>query len=318
MSAKIIQLRPQAANDRERAVAEFQAFLSRSKLSRHTKLAYDCQARNYVKWLDSPDGAEHADAFGDKIGAEYAVTAWKRWRLEQRHAVRSIRQAISAVILMYDVVFRLKVEVRQLRPPKKVAPDSLSAAEVLRLKKAADREAERNWIGVRDAAMIFLMLETGGRLEEISKLRERDIAITRLTGEVRYIGKGDQVRSVPISSSACRERLANYLRVRVTKAGPDEQALWINQLGKPLLYTGIDYLISVKYAEKARIPGLTSHKLRHTMATTCQRKGMNPVMLQEALGHTDPKSTATYTLPTKAELAAAFTSVFDEESGLAS
>lgn len=57
--------------------------LDRCALAPRTVTAYRRQARAYLDWLTSNAGA-HPDAFADQVGAEAAVTAWRRHLIGQR------------------------------------------------------------------------------------------------------------------------------------------------------------------------------------------------------------------------------------------
>ena len=52
-------------------------------------------------WLAANAGA-HGDAFADLVGAEGAVTAWKRDMLTARSSPSTVNQALAAVTLMYE------------------------------------------------------------------------------------------------------------------------------------------------------------------------------------------------------------------------
>ena len=98
-------LRP--AGDGAAAAAEALAALSlhldRCKLAARTIRAYKRQAAAYVGWLAETAGRD-GDALADLVGAEGAVTAWKRDMLSARASASTVNQALAAVTLMYDKV----------------------------------------------------------------------------------------------------------------------------------------------------------------------------------------------------------------------
>jgi site-specific recombinase XerC len=72
-----------------------------------------------------------------------------------------------------------------------------------------------------------------------------DFAITARTGEIRLHGKGDEVRSVPLSRRA-RELVPAWLDVRGRHPGP----IWTGQRG-PLTISGITQVVLATGADAA-------------------------------------------------------------------
>jgi hypothetical protein len=79
VTAPVVPLRP--ADDigaaAHEALGVVSRHLDRCKLSARTVRAYKRQAAAYAGWL-AANASAHGDAFADLIGAEGAVTAWKR------------------------------------------------------------------------------------------------------------------------------------------------------------------------------------------------------------------------------------------------
>ena len=137
----------------------------------------------------------HGDAFTDLVGAEGAVTSWKRDMLAARASASTVNQALAAVTLMYAQA-GLRISVKRVRIPRPGEPDALTRQQEAALRRAAARR------GPRDAAIIAVLLDTGARVEECARLEVEDFAITARTGEVRLHGKGDEVRCAPLARRA--------------------------------------------------------------------------------------------------------------------
>ena len=76
MTGNVIRLQldvADAVTAAREAVAMLGRHLDRCKLAARTVRAYKRQAAAYAAWL-----AAHGEAFADLVGAEGAVTAWKR------------------------------------------------------------------------------------------------------------------------------------------------------------------------------------------------------------------------------------------------
>jgi len=275
--------------------------IERVALAANTATAYRRQVGGYLAWLHAHAG-EHPDAFADLIGAEAAVTAWRRALLaggpgRAPLAGSTVNQALAAVALLYEHGARLRIKVKRVRIDRPGEPDALTRAQQGALQRAADRR------GIRDAAVIALLLGTGARAQECARLSVAAVPLTARTGQVRLLGKGDQPRHVPLPART-RERVAAL----VTTLDPPEGALWRGQRG-PLTVAGITQLVLAVGAHAA-IPGLRPHRLRHTYATRLREDGADVAQIQALLGHHSVDTSGRYFRAGHAELTALVDRVF--------
>src|SRR6266536_3101159 len=219
VTADVVPLRadPEVAQAAELASTALTRHLDRCGLAANTIRAYRRQAAAYVAWL-AANAADHPDAFADTVGAEAAVTRWRRHLLQRKASPASVNQALAAVTLLYEHGSRLRITVKRARVERPGEPDALTPAQQGTLERAADRR------GRRDAAIIAVLLYTGARVEECAGLEVDDVAITARTGQVRLLGKGDQVRTVPLPA---RGRARQPSRSAV--AGPARPAVGLGR-----------------------------------------------------------------------------------------
>jgi hypothetical protein len=139
MTAPVVPLRPagDAASAAAGALAAVSRQLDRCKLAARTVRAYKRQAAAYVTWLSANAGA-HGDAFDDLVGAEGAVTAWKRNLLSGRASAATVNQALAAVTLMYEQA-GLRISVKRVRVPRPGEPDALTRSQEAALRRATAR-----------------------------------------------------------------------------------------------------------------------------------------------------------------------------------
>lgn len=278
-----------------RAVSEH---IARSKLADSTAAAYRRQCSAYTIWLAENAGA-HLDAYADQVGAEGAVTAWKRHLLDSRGAKPStVIQALAAVTLMYAQA-GISIDIKRPRVPRPGEPDALTVPQENALRRAAARR------GPRDAAIITILLDTGARAEETARLTVEDFAITARTGTVRLLGKGDEQREVPLSGRA-RDAVNAWLDERGRHPGP----LWTGQRGA-LTVSGLTQAV-LATGEDAGITGLRPHRCRHTYATRLRESGADPAQIQALLGHSSIETSSRYFRAGKAETAALIHRVFTD------
>lgn len=308
-AAEVVQLRPTLA-DGEQALAAFIAHVERCSLSLHSKRAYKRWGRTYVAWCTAHVGL-HPDAFLDVVGAESAMSTWRRELLDAGQSASSVGQALAAVTMLYQVGLHMTTKVKRPKVPKPGAPQALTRNQEAALRRAADRR------GPRDSAIIHLFLETGARVEEMAGLKLPDIPVTARTGKVRLVGKGDEVRHNPVPAGS-RERVTAWLAERdrtvAGKAGNEllvkafGQWLWIGQRGR-LTQSGLTKLVAA-IGREAGIEGLTPHDLRHTYATRLREDGLDPAQIQKLMGHSSVQTTARYFRASDDEVAAAVEKTF--------
>jgi len=143
----------------------------------------------------------------------------------------------------------------------------------------------------RDRAMFMLMLRCGLRIGEVANLTLGALDLKRCQLFV-YHGKGGKDRVVYVSHDAY-EALVAYLKVRrssrakklfLVEKGPFK--------GKPISVRGIQKRMEY-YAKKTDLE-VSSHQLRHTMATDMLNADADLVTIQDLLGHSRIKTTQRY------------------------
>ncbi|MDI6731952.1 MAG: site-specific tyrosine recombinase XerD [Candidatus Margulisbacteria bacterium] len=178
------------------------------------------------------------------------------------------------------------------RLPKKAKrlPKALSISETIKL-IAAPRE--KNYISLRDAALLELLYASGMRASEAAVLNIDDINLA--VSFVKCFGKGAKERIVPINKTALSTIKIYLEQGRPQFPRQDASALFLDKNGKRLTRQGI-WLIIKKYVKSTGVRGKTSpHTLRHSFATHLLEKGADLRSVQEMLGHSDIATTQIYT-----------------------
>jgi len=145
--------------------------------------------------------------------------------------------------------------------------------------------------GIRDRAMMMLMMDSGMRVTEVLSLEAGRIDWMSCT--LAFMGKGRKERSVPFSVKTC-QALLEYSRVRAQKY-PGALHFFLGRTGKRMERCRVRRTIS-RYGERAGIEGVrvSPHTLRHTFAVFYVRNGGDSFSLQEILGHTTLEMTRNY------------------------
>jgi integrase/recombinase XerD len=151
----------------------------------------------------------------------------------------------------------------------------------------------------RDYVMLAVMAGCGLREAEVVGLRIGDF---REAGEdqilIRILGKGDKVRNVPMSPDLWR-LVQRYvlLTARSFTSHPDSRKpLFSSRVGKekPLTTRSVQNIVK-KYVRAAGITkAISPHSIRHTVGTNMAVNEAPLLVIQQFLGHSDPKTTMRY------------------------
>jgi site-specific recombinase XerD len=167
---------------------------------------------------------------------------------------------------------------RLTRPPAK----SLEPDEHQRLMIAVERATPR------DAAIINTMLLAGLRVSEVAHLETSDVDLGAATVWVRA-GKGNRDRVVPANAELLAA-LGAYLAVRPVSA---ERTLFLASHGGGFGVGGLQALVR-SYGQRARIAGLSPHRLRHHFCRSLLRAGIDIVTVRDLMGHASVATTQLY------------------------
>ena len=143
---------------------------------------------------------------------------------------------------------------------------------------------------VRDLAILELLISTGMRVGELTRLNISDMNFQERSCIV--LGKGNSEREVYFSAKS-KMYIEKYLETRTD----DNEALFVSLI-KPhirLGISGIEILIR-NLGKEANINKVHPHKFRRTMATMAIDKGMPIEQVQKLLGHIKIDTTMEYAM----------------------
>ena len=159
----------------------------------------------------------------------------------------------------------------------------LSRIEIEAILAAPDTSS---WLGRRDYTLLFLAIQTGLRVSELTSL-DRDAVKLGTGPHVFCLGKGRKERSTPLTKHV-RSALQTWLK---EPARCGSSALFPTMHGERLSSDAIQFLLA-KYVKVARqrCPSLrhkrvSPHVLRHTAAMELLQSGVDIAVIALWLGH---------------------------------
>ena len=173
-------------------------------------------------------------------------------------------------------------------------PGVLSPNQMKKLMDAAGPDSGRLW--QRDRAMLELMYAAGLRASEVAGLN-LDGYDERI-GILRVLGKGERERLVPVGEPAQKAVKVYVEELRPTLARFDDARdagrLLLSNTGRPLERVAVWQIVR-RLADRAGLPDVHPHMLRHSFATHMLTGGADLRVVQELLGHADIGTTQIYT-----------------------
>lgn len=189
---------------------------------------------------------------------------------------------------------------RQVRDQKPVGR-RLTSSEVRALRSACSRNSLK---GVRDLAMIDAMLFLGLRREEVSSLRFEDFRQDGGRWWLFLEGKGKKTRRLKVHDSFYGS-LTVWLAAIGRSLGESQGPVFLNMnrhdglTGHPVNGAVVARIVAELAAESGLAPQagpgrLSPHDLRRTMSRNAYDNGADLLLVQQWLGHSDPKTTSHY------------------------
>ncbi|MGA3007746.1 MAG: site-specific integrase [Opitutaceae bacterium] len=236
----------------------------------------DCYVRSVA------DFARHFNKSPDQLGLE-EIRSWQLHLLNEKQVKLSTYiQAVCGLRFFYRNTLNRGIDIERIPLPRYETklPLILSKEEVKALLTAPKNLGHR--------AILATMYGAGLRVSEVTNLKVRDLDRDRKVIWVRG-GKGHKDRQVMLADPL-REVLAAYWRWK----RPTDWLFPGDKAGCPLSTKTVFWTCR----KAARLAGIAKpvhpHSLRHAFATHLLDDGVNLVVIQALLGHSNLKTTARY------------------------
>jgi site-specific recombinase XerD len=282
----------------EDPVTQYAEYLTESGLSERTVKSYVADLRHFAAWIGRRDRGPLWEATAEDIRA-YSLdlaTAKAHPPATVNRRLQAIRKFFKHALESGLVDGDPSLEVKLLPAARREGTRGLDGAEIERLLAAVRNGASR--LTKRDYAIVQLMLQTGIRVGELTRLRMADLESAQSRGLLRIHGDGvSEGREVPLNSSV-RKAVDAYLAER---AGATSEHLFLSVKGEPLSVRSVQRLVNT-YAEAAGLENVSTYTLRHTCGQRLLRDTGDLPLVARVMGHKRLETAIKYIVPGQEDL----------------
>ena len=265
--------------DLSAAAASFVEFLRAQKRSISTILAYGKDISQLVEFLNGRKITQVASVQSEHL------EQFKEYLSEEKYTLKSISRKLNSIKTFFrflknegainqDPALSVAHPTYEIKPPR-----ILSKMEYRALRDACRED-------IRLAAIVELMLQTGIRIGELSRLQ-----MDNIKGEEIYIEpyQSQGARSIPLNKAA-KVALDRYLVDRVSTRSKN---VFVTKTGRPFLARNIRAAIN-RYFRIADTENASVNDLRNTWLAHHLAAGTSPVFLAKIAGHKRLTTTERY------------------------
>lgn len=226
-----------------------------------TATIYLGAGKQLVDYLQTTSGPDSADGLTRAVMEEFLTDYARTHKPSTTSMIFRALQQFMKFLQQEEKLDRSPLE----HVAKPLVPETpvpvVSDADLAALLKAC---AGREYMALRDTAMIRIMLATGCRRGELAALRLDDVDLTNDT--IKVTGKGNRVRTLVLSGKTA-QALERWLTIRKKDpAAKRHDHVWLSENGRgPMTPNGMAQMLARRCAQ-AGIAKIHPHQLRHTAA----------------------------------------------------
>ena len=215
--------------------------------------------------------------------------------LRLRHIKRFCRYLMDENILMISDLASIQ-KIAEIPNP---ADDTIKFLTVQETKLILSQPDIKRAIGMRDNFFMYLLYDSGCRIQEILDLKLKDFVIQKGTAELHIVGKGNKYRVTPISQELI-PKFERYCRTYHRSSGYEDFLFYTTRKGvRSQMSCDAAQAFMKKYGDMARssspeIPHLHPHLFRHTRAMHLYMAGMPLELVSQWLGHSQMETSLIY------------------------
>lgn len=227
---------------------------------------------------------------------------------EKGLSTSTINRKLQALSKFYSLLMRRDIRLVEYNPfdPKEGAVrfkiNSYSKSKTLTKEDIElmlkELNSDKSIIGLRNRIILYLLLTTGMRRDEIANIRIGQIKQTQGKYIIEFTGKGRKERFVVLAKEI-KQMIDEYLNKRGISYNDKDLPLFISHSTnadptKPITTETIYQLIKSLSKKAGLDESISPHDFRHTYVTQSIEMGIPLETIQDRVGHSDIKTTRRY------------------------
>jgi site-specific recombinase XerD len=273
-------------------------YLAGSGLSELTVKNYVADLRHLASWTALNGGRPLVTMTGEEIQAYCSDLV-----IAKAHPPTTVNRRLQAIRKFFRYALETglvetdpSLGIKLLPQSRSEGPRGLDCTEVESLLGAVRGGGSR--LASRDYAIVQIMLQTGIRVGELTRLRLTDVELSDDSGVLRVRGEGaTEGREIPLNSSV-RKAINAYLSERGESSSDH---LFLSVKGEPLSVRSVQRLVGT-YARAAGVGDVTTYTLRQTCAQQLLRDTGDLALVARLMGHRRLETAIKYILPGEEDL----------------
>lgn len=278
----------------------YQEFFQASIENPHTRRAYRRAVDRLLNWCcrrDVPLNQVSPWLLGEYLGSLATRDGQALSKPTRKLHLAALRHFFDHLVVRHAIALNPAASVRG--PRHSVVEGRTPALSVAQARQLLARIDVGSLVGLRDRAIIGVLIYTAVRVGAVAKLRRRDFFTDGRQWLFRFHEKGGKERVIP-----ARHDLEGYLREFLTALGdaPPTAPLFVSlrrgqrRAAHLPLHTGDILRMIKRRLHQAGLPAetLSCHSFRATTITNLLEQGVPLEDVQQLAGHADPRTTRLY------------------------
>jgi integrase/recombinase XerD len=271
----------------------------------HTRAAYRLAVRKFFAWLE-PRNITLADiepgAVGEYFAQHKGSVPTKKLHLAALRALFDQMVVRHAMLLNPAASVRgEKYQVIEGKTPEITVAQARALVTRIRTQKKFDDKIVPDIVGLRDRAIIGVLIYTAARAGSVAKLRLKNFIYDGALWTLRFAEKGGKSREIPVRHDDLECYILEYLDAAGIRDDSGDSPLFRSAqrrtgrlTAKPTSNVDICRMVKRRLKDADLSAHYSPHSFRVTTVTDLLSQGVPLEDVQYLAGHADPRTTRLY------------------------
>jgi integrase/recombinase XerD len=280
------------------AVFAAQEFFFGTIRNEHTQRAYLHAVKRFLRWAEKHGGGELTQIAPWHVGQYFAQLAKTTSIATRNQHLSALRHFFDGLVTRHAIVLNPALSVRGER--HSVMEGKTPEIPIPDARKLLASLDTSHIVGLRDRAILAVLVYTGSRAGAVAKLKRGDFYRTGEQWMLHFEEKGGKSREIPVRHDL-QEMISAYVDAAALGDAPKDTPLFQSALkrkrrlsGKAIHVNDICRMMKRRLKDFAMLLLYSPHSFRVTTLTDLFEQGVSSEDVQHLAGHADPRTTRLY------------------------